>query len=161
MRKLSGFTLVECLVALMVLGIASLTLAQVYAAVAKGRRDNEYMNYSLAEQMKYVEMQTASEGVKIEPIASQVSGEKTATIPAPAASTYQVKIKGGPAIDNPGGTTTFLYDHSYAYGVNMYILYSRDINNAGSDDATYAYPEESSGKLRYKYLLPRTPGQVS
>jgi prepilin-type N-terminal cleavage/methylation domain-containing protein len=152
MRKLSGFTLIECLVALMVLGIAALTLAQVYAAVAKGRRENEYMNYSLAEQMKYVERQSDIEGIAIEPLAGQVSGEKTATIPAPATGTYQVKIKGGPV----GGTS-----HSYAYGVNMYILYSRDINDEGSDDAAYAYPTESTGKLRYKYLQPRTPGQVS
>jgi prepilin-type N-terminal cleavage/methylation domain-containing protein len=146
MRKLSGFTLVECLVALLILGIASLTLAQVYAAVARGQKESEYMNYSLAEQMKYVEARDIGEAVKIEPT---VSGETSTHALDPSASNYHVVINGGPV----GGTSNV-----YKYGVNMYILYSRDYDDTSSNAASgYTYDAESNGKLRYKYLQPRTP----
>ncbi|MDR0943197.1 MAG: type II secretion system GspH family protein [Ruminococcus sp.] len=150
MRKLSGFTLVECLVALMVLGLASLTLAQVYAAVAKGRRENEYMNYSLAEQMAYIEGFDAGDTDVVE-IEQTVTGEKASHTLNTSATNYHVVINGGPK----GGTSNV-----YKYGVNMYILYSRDIEGRSSEDTDYAYPEESSGKLRYKYLQPREPDQT-
>jgi prepilin-type N-terminal cleavage/methylation domain-containing protein len=166
MRKLSGFTLVECLVALMVLGIAALTLAQVYAAVAKGTRDNEYMNISLAEQMKYVEKRDNSAAVSIEPT---VSGETSSH--ELDDDSYHVIINGGPVKLNADGSIAGIATNKYLYGVNMYILYSRDIHDEASttnnDDGTtevnddYAYDTESSGKLRYKYLQPRPVDQTT
>jgi prepilin-type N-terminal cleavage/methylation domain-containing protein len=163
MRKLSGFTLIECLVALMVLGMLSVSLAGLYAAVASARKENEYMNYSLAEQMKYVEKKTDTEGVVVQPSLGQVAGEKSATIPAPATGTYQVAIAGGPVDSTVTSVAAsgYIKSNEYAFGVNMYILYSRDILDRGSDDAAYSYYDESSGKLRYKYLQPRTPGAIS
>lgn len=55
MKKVKGFTLVECLVSLALLGIASLIMAQIYANVSRINRENNYYNQSLANQVKYSE----------------------------------------------------------------------------------------------------------
>lgn len=55
MKKIKGFTLVECLVALAILGISSLIMAQIYANISRINRENNYYNQSLANQVKYSE----------------------------------------------------------------------------------------------------------
>jgi prepilin-type N-terminal cleavage/methylation domain-containing protein len=153
--RLRGFTLVECLVALAVLGVASLTMATIYSAVARMSRDNEFMNISLSEQMKYVEARTAgnTEAVAIE--GTPVTDELT-THGVDTTNTYYVTVTGGPA-DSTGAIAN---SYTYEYGVNMYVLYSRDVKDNSSADSGYVYDnmyDESKGKLRYKYLLPRNP----
>ena len=64
-KHFKGFTLIECLIALAILGVASLTMAQIYASVAQRNRNNQIMNTSLSNQMSYVERYTASEAVPI------------------------------------------------------------------------------------------------
>lgn len=56
-NKLKGFTLIECLVALAILGIATMTMAQIYGGVAKVNKNNNEINTSISNQMKYVEKQ--------------------------------------------------------------------------------------------------------
>ena len=65
MKKTRGFTLVECIVALAILGIASLVMAQIYAAVSQQNRLNHQNNASIANQMKYVEEKTDSEAIRV------------------------------------------------------------------------------------------------
>ncbi|MDD7428745.1 MAG: prepilin-type N-terminal cleavage/methylation domain-containing protein [Oscillospiraceae bacterium] len=54
-KKLKGFTLIECIVAMAILGIASLLMVQIYGTVAKMNRENNRMNNSLEKQMEYAE----------------------------------------------------------------------------------------------------------
>ncbi len=62
-NKLKGFTLVECLVALAILGIATMTMAQIYGGVARVNKNNNEINTSISNQMKYVEKQTVDGGI--------------------------------------------------------------------------------------------------
>lgn len=53
--RLKGFTLIECIVAMAIIGVASMLIAQVYGAVAIMNRNNAHMNTTLVEQMKMAE----------------------------------------------------------------------------------------------------------
>lgn len=53
--KLKGFTLIECIVAMAIIGVASMLIAQVYGAVAIMNRNNAQINTTLVEQMKMAE----------------------------------------------------------------------------------------------------------
>jgi hypothetical protein len=146
-------------VALAILGVATLTMAQVYSAVARMSRDNEFMNISLSEQMKYVESRstTNTEAVKIPSAPGTISGENTSH--KINTTRYRVFITGGP-VKNDGTVDAAYDDFEYEYGVDMYILYSRDVNDLTDGEAGYAWDgmyDESEGKLRYKYLLPSSP----
>ncbi|MDR0986707.1 MAG: type II secretion system GspH family protein [Ruminococcus sp.] len=166
-RRLRAFTLTECLVALAILGIATLTMATVYSAVARMSRDNEFMNISLSEQMKYVEARTKYDNDATNTTAVVIEGtpasdEKTTHVVDD--KTYRVFITGGPRQDNGTlGNSTYTYsNYEYEYGVNMYILYSRDVKDTSSQATTgyvwdEMYNDDSNGKLRFKYLLPRAP----
>jgi hypothetical protein len=146
-------------VALAILGVATLTMAQVYSAVARMSRDNEFMNISLSEQMKYVEARSAtnSEAVVIPSVSGTITGESSDH--KINTSRYRVFISGGP-VDSTGAVDSDYEDFEYEYGVDMYILYSRDVNDLTDGETGYAWDgmyDESEAKLRYKYLLPSSP----
>lgn len=54
-KKLKGFTLIECIVALAIIGIASLLMAQIYSSIALINRNNAKLNQTLSDQMKQAE----------------------------------------------------------------------------------------------------------
>ncbi|MDR0947575.1 MAG: prepilin-type N-terminal cleavage/methylation domain-containing protein [Ruminococcus sp.] len=156
-KTLKAFTLVECIVALTIFAVVSLSIAQVYANISVIQRQNEYMQYSLAKQMQYVEQQVQGETVPV-----PYSNTAEATGPKGA-----VDISSNNLIMIQGGVNgTF----QYAYGVDVYVLYSRDINDNGSNDddgdgiaeaGEYVYEAEGNGNLRYKYMLPATPNAAN
>jgi prepilin-type N-terminal cleavage/methylation domain-containing protein len=157
MKHLKGFTLTECLIALAIIGIASLTLAQMYAGVAKVTRENEFMNISLSQQMKYVEERNNAEAI---PVTGTVpSGEAASHEPVLNTGQYYVSVTGGP-VNSSGTVDTAFQNNVYVYGVTMYVLYSRDIADSGTDDSAYVWDgvyTESNSQLRYKYLVARPP----
>ncbi|MBQ7990018.1 MAG: prepilin-type N-terminal cleavage/methylation domain-containing protein [Oscillospiraceae bacterium] len=55
MRKVKGFTLIECLVALLILGVSSLLLVQGYTQLMKMTKKNNTRYLSVAEQMANAE----------------------------------------------------------------------------------------------------------
>ena len=63
--KIKGFTLVECLIALAILGIGSLVMAQIYADVSKRNLSNHNVNTSLSYQMKVVEEATGADAISM------------------------------------------------------------------------------------------------
>lgn len=159
-KRLKGFTLIECLIALAVLGIASLTMAQIYAGVSKRNKNNNLVNTSLSNQMAYVEKYTAAETVKI-----YYNGTSTSQ-KDPNVSTTDKK----PPHAGAGGVThknnyvtivrvksdgkTLDDTQTYSFPVDTFVLYSRDSNDKDSADAgfTSQYSEDDYN-LRYKYIL--------
>ncbi len=60
-KSLSGFTLIECLVALAILGIASLLLVQAYTQLMKVTSMNSTISNSIANQMADAENPSSAE----------------------------------------------------------------------------------------------------
>lgn len=61
-KKIKGFTLVECIVAMAIIGVASVMMAQIYSGIAKINRDNAAANRTLNEEMKFCEQQLMKGG---------------------------------------------------------------------------------------------------
>ncbi len=124
-KTFKGFTLVECLVAMAILAIASTLMASIYANVNRRNNFNHFNNTSLANQMAYIEKYENAQTVKIEydepatPTTTPPSGTNSGT------SAY-VKI------------TNSTTSESYSYPVDIYIMYSRDSAGQSStnDDGT-------------------------
>jgi prepilin-type N-terminal cleavage/methylation domain-containing protein len=170
MKKIKGFTLVECIVAMTVFAIAALTMAQVYVTVANIQRENEFMQYSLANQMKYVENQTGTEAVRIGfedtmPVGATPSGDPNTSIPPTAAvvKLYKVDFSGGNGVfDGLNYVDDVATEQEYTVGINMFILKSREGSSHDANiDITYedatstrAYTDESNTNLRYKFMTP-------
>lgn len=66
-KTLSGFTLIEVLVAMMILGICSLVFVGMYASVCKHLKSNNQINDRMSEQQKFIETksQTSSGGANV------------------------------------------------------------------------------------------------
>lgn len=135
MKKMRGFTLIECLVALAILGISSLIMAQIYASVCNVNRMNHQNNSSIANQMKYVEKKTNSESIPVYSNAgskeSKLTDEekKSGRMPPLNSSTkYNITLK-REALPNTFGSRSA----AYSYAVDYYVLQTRDQN----DNAKY------------------------
>lgn len=160
MKKIKGFTLIECLVALAILGIASLVMAQIYANVSRINRSNHNINTSLSYQMAVVEQQTKSDAVTM-----YFGGGTTSTPDTNAQDTNTDKKpphkQGISSTDltKPNISIQSSYKDSsgkknyYSFPVDIYVLLSRDANNKPSDDANYKGDTENNYNLRYKYIL--------
>ncbi|MDE5577366.1 MAG: type II secretion system GspH family protein [Oscillospiraceae bacterium] len=150
-RKLKGFTLIECLVALAILGVASLTMAQIYASVARKNMANHTNNTSIAKQMEFIEKELRENGA------------------------VEIKYDGGASAPNPPSGTN-IAQNSYieversdgtklTYPVDIYILNSRDANGeqsyipnpsnpgAVTPNPNYKGPDEEKTNLKYRYFL--------
>ncbi len=144
MKKIKGFTLVECIIALAILAIASLTMAQIYAGVASRNIDNHNLNTSLSKQMAYVEKYINAEAYEI-----AYDGTAGSTQPPHVGSPKARYVK----IENSISGTKY----EYSYPADIYILYSRDYNDKDSKDgAAYKGETEDNYNLRYKYVLGHT-----
>lgn len=142
-RKLKGFTLIECLVALAILAIASLTMAQIYAGVARKNIANHTSNTSISKQMEFIEKELKENGA-VE-IKYDDSGVPDSDPPPPSGS----NIAGNSYIEVecPDGT-------KLSYPIDIYILNSRDANNKGSDEDGYKGPNDNTKtNLKYRYFL--------
>ncbi|MBQ5320107.1 MAG: prepilin-type N-terminal cleavage/methylation domain-containing protein [Oscillospiraceae bacterium] len=140
-RKLKGFTLIECLVALAILGIASLTMAQIYAQVSLRNKNNHLENTSLANQMAYVEQYTKSEAIELE-FDEPASGT---TLPHEVSG---ATAGGGSSKDRFVSIVSSFSGNEYSYGVDLYTLESRDGDNVKTDESM-----GHSYNLRYKYFM--------
>ena len=163
-KRFKGFTLIECLVALGILGIASLTMAQIYATVAMRNRMNHLVNTSLSNQMAYVERYTNSEAVpiyfgtgktdKADKVGSSASatGQPPHVLTSTGAFNYVI-TKFDPSAA-PGAANPLDAKQKYSYPADIYVLHSRDRGdvklNDGESDMGYT---EENYNLRYKYVI--------
>lgn len=165
-RNFKGFTLVECIVALAVLAIASLTMAQIYASVSQRNRNNHLVNTSLANQMAYVEKYTGTEAYFIPYYSMSGQNGVYSTSPDPEADEGSTTKK--PPHESKKNVTgtkppyvkiVSSYDNSaYSYAADLYILKSRDTNDKDPDDADYTGEAQTDYDLRYKYLIGHNNG---
>ena len=153
MKKLKGFTLVECIVALAVLGIASLVMVEIYANVCKINRANHDTNSSLAYQMKFVERKNNMQAITVE------SGEMAAV---PVNTDPPHKRSGVRHFQLIGNGNT------YSIPVDYHVLQSRDQNDEAayiynnatgtwSDNPAYTGDREDNYYLNYKYWTASGP----
>lgn len=160
-KTFKGFTLVECIVSLAILAIACMTLGGIEAAVAQKNNYNHFVNSSLSNQMAYIEKYENADTVKI---ANTYTGSK----PPNDSSNTDVKayVKVTKLTDENG---TAIKNNTYSFPVDIYVMYSRDTHNIGSnnkdaDGKTVSYgnvasgfskdgTSEKEGNLRYKYIL--------
>lgn len=148
-RKFKGFTLVECIVAIAILGVASLVMAQIYAAVSRNNKMNHLVNTSLSNQMKVVEEASGADSVEI-----KFNNGASYTIKTPPhsglpSSNYVKVVKLDPTTNAPAVSGAGVY----SYPVDIYVLQSRDRKDqvlSATGDAGYT---EQDYNLRYKYFL--------
>lgn len=147
MKKIKGFTLIECLIALAILGIASLTMAQIYASISRVNMNNHLVNTSLSYQMKIAEEKTETEAVKLP------SNEA-------ASQTMPPHLRTGVKYMRLERSDT---NDVYSYPVDCYVLLSRDADNNASktynpitgtwsDNPNYSGATEKDISLRYKFV---------
>lgn len=159
MKKIKGFTLVECIVALAVLGIASLTMAQIYANVSLRNKNNHLVNTSLSNQMAYVEQYTGAEAVPIyfgsttnTPDPEAADSSTTKKPPHKSSKTTQNNYITITRIDVDSGGSAVDGD-AYSFPTDIFVLNSRDSNDNDSADSGYRGQDEDKYNLRYKYLI--------
>lgn len=174
-NKLKGFTLVECLIALAILGLATMTMAQIYGGVAKVNKNNNEINTSISNQMKYVEKQIDDGGVinlkfgnsdDVDPeLETDDDGNYTGSQRPP----HQY-------IPNNGGTASYIllteierdaagnitYGNKFSYPVDVNVLKIRDRedNYKGETDFDNNYEAVGDGSVssnagtgpKYKYF---------
>ncbi len=155
MKKLKGFTLVECLISLAVLAVASLVMAQIYASVGSINRQNHYMNTSLAAQMALVEQRD----VDTETIKYNTTGEPV--IFKRLSVNYRTddykfneyyNATAAPGVPNADNTTPGKYlpvDHKYDVGVRAL---KRLDENKNVIPESFSSSNGSTERANYKYF---------
>lgn len=76
-RKLKGFTLIECLIALLVLAVSSLLLVQAYTQLVTATQENYTMYNSIGRQMSDAESPSTAEGKSNAAKAKKIQEAKT------------------------------------------------------------------------------------
>lgn len=162
-KTFKGFTLIECIVALAILGIASLTMAQIYANVSQRNRTNHLVNTSLSNQMAHVEKYTSTEAVPIyfgattDTADGEASEASTTKYPPhktskPVNNNYISFVRVAPKAADPSKYDVF-NDETYSFPTDIYVLKSRDHADRDSDDTGYSGETEDNYNLRYKYII--------
>ncbi|MBO5001376.1 MAG: prepilin-type N-terminal cleavage/methylation domain-containing protein [Prevotella sp.] len=139
-KRLKGFTLIECLIALLILAVSSLLLVQAYTQLVRATRENYTMYNSIGRQMADAENPRYGENKAIDVQSKKIDEVKTikftSTLPdgshgTPIAEEVYVYVvspydmtggqlptgadqgSGSAAANAPDGTDTrFLYFHS-------------------------------------------------
>lgn len=150
-KKLRGFTLIECIVAMALIGITSLLMVQVYGTVAKMNRDNNRINNSLEKQMEFVEnelvKENGDEAVQIYRLASYTptgDDDMSHTVDGSTSNiTFKVKKE-----NNVNSKATYLKG-SVSADIDLYVVGVKVSND--SEGTVY----DSDNTVRYKFILPR------
>jgi prepilin-type N-terminal cleavage/methylation domain-containing protein len=76
-KKLKGFTLIECLIAMLVLAVSSLLLVQAYTQLVSVTQENYTMYNSIGKQMLDAESPSTGEGKATDVKSKKISEAKT------------------------------------------------------------------------------------
>ncbi|MCC8043441.1 MAG: prepilin-type N-terminal cleavage/methylation domain-containing protein [Oscillospiraceae bacterium] len=135
MKKAKGFTLIECLVALAILGITSLLLAQTYTAILKLSNNTSNINYSLNQQTSDAELKANAEDI------TDTTSKFKMTLTAVS-----------------GGTITNA--STYEIDTSVYMVKAHTVDNSGTDVSVSkgtAYEDDGTGTdVRYIYFTKKS-----
>ena len=147
-RKVKGFTLVECIVAMALIAVASLFMAQIYASLSEIERGNKMLSTSLEEQMKKVEREQTEPGDNL--TASIISGYSGGALGTYSADAKMTFVKNS--------------EHSESYHYNDFSLERSDSNpvrnidvvvykskNRTKEEGGRSYKMDES--IRYKFVV--------
>ena len=136
-KKIKGFTLVECIVAIAILSIGTLVMASIYACVAQINEKTHRANESLSQTIQRVETQSD----KTTPIPGEVA------VISKTANSEVIYTK----LDSSGNPSPT----KYPMDSTVYVSFSKDTKSHGN---TY-YSDTSNDPidLRYKYFSSPTP----
>ncbi len=145
-KTFKGFTLIECIVSLAILGIAALTMAQIYAGVAMRNRRNHELNSSMANQTAYIEKQIKDDSGAVSVFKYQNTDDPDTNTTPPHSHLSQNKVTDSYILikDQNG--------NEYSYPVDVYLLKSRDKQNRDDEDAGYNGAADDETDLRYKFF---------
>lgn len=163
-KMIKGFTLIECIIAMALIGVVSMLMVQVYGSVAKMNRNNNSINNSMEKQMEYVENElqkkkTGDESVKIACIHSydKPAADKDSSVSY--AKSSDVKITFKPSTSTSASQKT-KFTETIDADVDLYVI--------GIEEGTDGVQDADSGKVynndntvRYKFILPREDDDVT
>lgn len=134
-KSLSGFTLIECLVALAILGIASLLLVQAYTQLMKVTSMNSTISNSIANQMADAENPSSAESGTNKVTKLTTSSRETFTIT--------------PTFYNSSNGKFDVTEDDLSISVDVYVVnpYKND-----STDSQVTTGDSSGTDVRYLYF---------
>lgn len=162
MKKIKGFTLLECLIAMALIGITSLLMVQVYGTVAMMNKDNNMMNNSIERQMQYAEKQL-TEVANSSPDKDAVKIVELSSYGKTGADGEIDKDKGGMEIEMASESKTMFgssfYVDEYTCPYDLYVIGIEKDNADGQAVDDYArgtvakYYDDNN--VRYKFIKPK------
>ena len=130
-KHLKGFTLIECIIAMFILGISSLLLVQAYSQLMRVSSMSNEENISISKQMYDAERQKDASAEKVS------SSQKNFII-----SSVQVGK----------GTAKSLSATDYTFKVDSYQVKGKVRTGAGEDDFIDATANSDADSMRYVYF---------
>ena len=144
-KTFKGFTLVECLVAMAILAIAGTLMAEIYATVAQRNNSNNFLNTSLANQMKYIENYTNSATLAIyygDSDTSEPHADPNIGSEVPPHMTSVSDNHNYVTVTKRNSDGTWDTSSQYSFPVDIYVMYSRDTK----DEARTSVTVDADGK---------------
>lgn len=153
-RKVKGFTLVECLVALAILGVASMVMAQIYASVSLTNRRNHLYNTSLSNQVTYAEGYSKDTTY----VGNFVGDATKDAVDPPHKNTAdytknQYMTVTRATVDPTTGAVTPVADSTYSHNVDLRVVYAidQDGDPIAVDPTTDV--NKDTEDMHYRYLV--------
>ena len=149
MKKFKGFTLIECLIAMFILGIASLLLCQGYTQLMKITSRTARVNASLAHQTQLAEKGKAPDGTNVKRIAGNSEADK---------NKYDLKIKYQDTSTYSNSNRKYIPSSgTYDCKVSVFAVSGKYRSNGSmatySYGNTYASSDNKDGsEMRYAYF---------
>lgn len=158
MKKIKGFTLIECIIAMALIGMTSLLMVQVYGTVAMMNKDNNMMNNSLERQMQYAEKQLTEvadaspdkDAVKIVELSSYGKSGAAGTV-----DKIKFKQDKAPSSAQFDVAKTSTYDAEidlYVIGIDKTKADGQLIDDYRGGQVAEIYDDNNT---RYKFILPK------
>lgn len=157
MKKIKGFTLLECIIAMAIIGITSMLMVQVYGTVARMTKDNNMMNNSIERQMQYAEKQleevassSADNGVvKVRRLSSYDHGTGV------VGSVHKIKIRQDTAPSGSGftvGKNSDVQAEIDLYVIGIETEQAAAASEYGNSSGVESYDDNN---MRYKFIKPK------
>ncbi|MBP1547267.1 MAG: prepilin-type N-terminal cleavage/methylation domain-containing protein [Oscillospiraceae bacterium] len=138
-KRLKGFTLIECLIALLILAVSSLLLVQAYTQLVRATRENYTMYNSIGRQMADAENPSYGEGKATDVQSKKIDEVKTIT--------FSVKYP-----DNSTASGRTISEEVYVYVVSPYDMTGGQLPTGadqGSGSAAANAPDGTDTRFLY------------